>query len=57
MPVGEASALAARITSLLHDGDLRAAFGEEGARQARRRFDFEQQVSAYLDWYAELVHG
>lgn len=57
VPVGETSALAARIRSLLLDGDLRAAFGDEGARQARRRFDFEQQVSAYLDWYAELVHG
>ena len=52
---GDAAATAARIESLLLDESWRANVGEEGARQARRRFDFQAQVNGYLDWYAELV--
>ena len=55
VPAGDASAMAERVTSLLLDGGLRSRLGDEAAQQARHRFDFEQQVTAYLDWYAELV--
>jgi glycosyltransferase involved in cell wall biosynthesis len=55
VPVGDASAMAERLGSVLRDQPLRDALGAEGIRQARRRFDFELQVDAYLDWYRDLV--
>jgi glycosyltransferase involved in cell wall biosynthesis len=54
-PIGDPAALAARVARLLDDERLRARLGDEAVRQARRQFDFERQVSAYLDWYHELV--
>lgn len=56
VPVGDAPALAQRLTQLLSDAELRAQVGGEAARAARERFDLERQADAYLDWYRELVH-
>jgi glycosyltransferase involved in cell wall biosynthesis len=57
VPPGDAPALAAAVRRLLLDDGLRSSLGEEGARQAKRRFDLERQVDAYLDWYGELVEA
>jgi hypothetical protein len=27
------------------------------AKDARRRFDLQTQVDAYLDWYGEIIDG
>jgi glycosyltransferase involved in cell wall biosynthesis len=54
--VGDAPALAERLTQLLTDNELRARMGIQAAEAARRRFDLSVQADAYLDWYRELVH-
>jgi glycosyltransferase involved in cell wall biosynthesis len=49
--VGDAGALAERLIRLLSDGPLRHRMGAQGADDARRRFDLDDQADAYLDWY------
>jgi len=56
VPPGDARALAKRLDSLLSDERLRASVGAEGKRQVRRSFDLNVQVSAYLNWYDEVLH-
>jgi glycosyltransferase involved in cell wall biosynthesis len=53
--LGDAPALAERLTRLLSDAELRARMGAEAAQAARRRFDLNRQADAYLDWYQVLV--
>jgi glycosyltransferase involved in cell wall biosynthesis len=53
--VGDAPALAERLTQLLSDNELRGRMGIQAAEAARRRFDLSRQADAYLDWYRELV--
>jgi glycosyltransferase involved in cell wall biosynthesis len=55
VPLRGAAALARAIERLLGDELLGARLGAAGADEARARFDVRDQVSAYLDWYAELV--
>jgi glycosyltransferase involved in cell wall biosynthesis len=57
VPVGDARALAARVQLLLGEEGLRARLGAQGEERARRRFNYERQVAAYLEWYAELADG
>jgi glycosyltransferase involved in cell wall biosynthesis len=57
VPLGNAEALALAITALLGDAELRRTLCMNAARDARKRFDFRNQVSAYLDWYHEVVAG
>ena len=56
VPVGDAQALAERLTQLLSDKNLRERQGRRAAETARCRFDLHRQADAYLDWYDELVH-
>lgn len=55
VPSGDSMAMAARVQQMLSDNDLRHHFGVEAAESARRRFDMNQQVDAYLDWYGEIL--
>jgi glycosyltransferase involved in cell wall biosynthesis len=55
VPVGDAPALAERLTQLLSEHDLRVRLGIQAAAAARSRFDLERQADAYLDWYRDLV--
>ena len=57
VPLGDAEALALAITALLGDAELRRTLCMNAARDARERFDFRNQVSAYLAWYHEVVAG
>lgn len=52
---GDAAGLAHRLEFLLNDERLRVRFGDAGMKRARRYFDFEHQVDAYLDWYGEVL--
>jgi glycosyltransferase involved in cell wall biosynthesis len=56
IPPGDVHALAAGIDALLRDRDLRTRIVAEGTRDVRRRFDLDMQVSAYLNWYDEVLH-
>jgi glycosyltransferase involved in cell wall biosynthesis len=40
---------------LLEDEHLRRRLGENAAADARKRFDLNKQVEAYLAWYQELA--
>jgi glycosyltransferase involved in cell wall biosynthesis len=55
VPPKDAVGMAAAIESLVGDDRLRGWLGENAVRDARQRFALERQVSAYLDWYAELT--
>lgn len=52
---GDAIAMAEAIGALLTDEELRQKISENAARNARKRFDLNRQVEAYLNWYAELT--
>jgi glycosyltransferase involved in cell wall biosynthesis len=52
---GDAAAMAAATIALLTDDHNRLRMGERAAAHARARFDVTTQVSAYLDWFEELV--
>jgi len=55
VPVGDAAGLAARITQVFLDHDLKQGMGMQAAESARQRFGLDRQVDAYLDWYHKLV--
>jgi glycosyltransferase involved in cell wall biosynthesis len=57
VPPGDGRALAERLEAVLSDADLRARLGRDGAERARRHFSLEGCVTAYLDWYVDLVAG
>jgi glycosyltransferase involved in cell wall biosynthesis len=52
-PPGDAGALAAAVSRLLADADLRAALGPRAARRGAC-FSLERQVAAFLDWYGVI---
>jgi glycosyltransferase involved in cell wall biosynthesis len=52
---GDSPSLAGRIVQLCADRELGKRLGAEGRERASRLFGLDQQVSAYLDWYAELL--
>jgi glycosyltransferase involved in cell wall biosynthesis len=55
VPPGDSQALAARITQLLSDDELRRRMSLEAAQTARQRFDLDRQVDDYLGWYEEIL--
>ena len=52
---GKPEALAGAIAELLGDEPRRRAMGTAAAADARRRFDSQQQVDAYLELYAAVT--
>ncbi len=49
-PAGDPAAMAERASWLLEHPEQRQAMGERAAALARRRYDQERMVDAYLDW-------
>jgi glycosyltransferase involved in cell wall biosynthesis len=56
VPSRDPKALADRLTHLLSDGSLRQRMAQRAVETARREFDLDRQVDAYLGWYHELVN-
>jgi glycosyltransferase involved in cell wall biosynthesis len=54
---GDAKALAEAVTILIEDSALLRAMSSNAAKDARRRFDLQTQVDAYLDWYGEIIES
>jgi glycosyltransferase involved in cell wall biosynthesis len=54
-PPGDAIALASAIAQLLSDATLRQRLGWQAHEEAKQRFALDRQVTAYLDWYAEVI--
>jgi glycosyltransferase involved in cell wall biosynthesis len=55
VPPGDASALTMRVAQVLEQPCLQREMSALAAATARRRFDLERQVDAYLEWYRELT--
>jgi glycosyltransferase involved in cell wall biosynthesis len=55
VPPGDASALTMRVAQVLGQPYLRRQMSSLAVATARRRFDLERQVDAYLEWYQELA--
>lgn len=51
---GQPAELAARLTQLLRDSDLRSNLGAAGRRRMQTLFTFDAQADAYLDLFARL---
>ncbi len=56
-PPGDAKAFAEAVIVLIEDSALLRAMSSNAAKDARRRFDLQTQVDAYLDWYGEIIEG
>ena len=54
VPPRDAVAMAKQVVRLLEQEGLRLLMVEESRRLARERFDLNQQVRAYLDWYEAI---
>jgi glycosyltransferase involved in cell wall biosynthesis len=52
---GDVKAMTDGLTRLLSDEPLRKLFGQEAARIAQARFDFQHQVTTYLAWFEEIT--
>jgi glycosyltransferase involved in cell wall biosynthesis len=52
---GDAKALADAVTILIEDSALLRTMSSNAVKDARRRFDLQTQVDAYLDWYGEII--
>lgn len=57
VPPGDSGAMADRVAELLTNDDLRRRLAGEAAMTARRRFDLEQQATAYLSWYDDIIRS
>ena len=55
VPPADAESMAAAMIRLLTDDVLRQRLGRNAAHDARQRFDQNAQVTAYLQWYEEIV--
>jgi glycosyltransferase involved in cell wall biosynthesis len=53
VPPADSQSLAARLLEVLANPDLRRRLSWFAADSARRRFDLNRQVEAYLAWYHE----
>jgi glycosyltransferase involved in cell wall biosynthesis len=56
-PPSDPKALADAVAFLLQDSSLLRAMSSNAAEDARRRFDLQAQVDAYLDWYGEIIQS
>jgi glycosyltransferase involved in cell wall biosynthesis len=47
--------MARRMLDLLSNHALRRSMGERAAQTAKRQFDLETQIDAYLEWYGQMA--
>jgi glycosyltransferase involved in cell wall biosynthesis len=52
---GSAEAMAESIINLLNDNRVRWKLSKNASRDARQRFDLEDQAQRYLEWYEEFL--
>jgi glycosyltransferase involved in cell wall biosynthesis len=53
---GDAHDLAEKVVQIVTDSELRENIARRAAETARRRYSFERQVDAYLQWYHEVIN-
>jgi glycosyltransferase involved in cell wall biosynthesis len=47
--------MAESIRKLAYDVPLRSQMSRNASKDARQRFDLNQQVERYINWYKELI--
>jgi glycosyltransferase involved in cell wall biosynthesis len=57
VPPGDAQSLATAVLQLLSDDERRVQMGDHAANEARKHFDLERQVDAYLAWYTAILES
>lgn len=57
VPAGDAGGIAERVISLFQQDSVRAHYGREARRTAEARFNLDNQVDAYLEWYGEILRS
>lgn len=55
VPQGDSDAMAIRTLEILLNDGLRECMSENAAEMARRRYNLQQQVESYLNWYSEIL--
>ena len=55
VPLGDSNAMAERILEILLNDRLRECMSKNAAELARRRYNIQQQVESYLNWYMEIL--
>lgn len=55
VPPRDSVKMAGAIARLLREDELRLKMGDHAAADARRRFDLETFVQAYLNWYEDIL--
>jgi glycosyltransferase involved in cell wall biosynthesis len=55
VPPGDAGAMAESVRRLLSDDPLRWQMSKNASKDARERFNIEQQAERYLEWYAQMA--
>lgn len=55
VPAGDVQGFVDRIVRLLTNDDLRNRVGGRAVDSVNKRFEFERQVTSYLQWYRELI--
>jgi glycosyltransferase involved in cell wall biosynthesis len=55
VPAGDAHAMAEAVIALLTNNEARRLLGENAVKDARERFDLNQQVQGYLEWYGSII--
>jgi glycosyltransferase involved in cell wall biosynthesis len=55
VPPRDAKRMTLAIKRLLNDEELCRQLSQNAARDARSRFDLDQQVETYLEWYREVI--
>jgi glycosyltransferase involved in cell wall biosynthesis len=55
VPPQDADTMALAIEHLLNNPERLAQLGRNAAEDAKKRFDLNIQVSAYLNWYQEII--
>ncbi len=52
---GDSEGMAHKVSRLLNSPQERLRMGEAAAADAGRRYSLDQQASAYVNWYEEII--
>jgi glycosyltransferase involved in cell wall biosynthesis len=55
VPAGDAHEMTEAVIALLTNNEARRLLGENAVKDARERFDLNQQVEGYLEWYGSII--
>lgn len=57
IPLNDPISFSKKIMYLLNNDEIRRNFGRRAVEEARLRFDVNNKVDAYLEWYQEVINN